>query len=64
MPTKNGSGSREKGFKNHIVVLVVADLYRLPALALEQMSRGQGKPSHVSSGKQTKPWEIPMAFCF
>jgi hypothetical protein len=51
MPNKTGSGSREKRFKNHIVVLVVADLNRLPALALEQMSRGQGKPSHVSSGK-------------
>jgi hypothetical protein len=28
------SGSREEKFKNHIVVLVVADLESLPALAL------------------------------
>jgi hypothetical protein len=30
-----GSGSREEGFKDHIVVLVAADLESLPALALE-----------------------------
>ena len=38
------SGSRENGFENHTVVLVVADLKSLPAIALCKLSRGQGDP--------------------
>jgi hypothetical protein len=64
MPTKNGSGSREKGSKNHIVVLVVAGFYTLPAFAHLSNEPWAGQPLPCLFRKVDEAMGITMAFCF